>query len=288
MDAFRRIVHALRSSHRAAADLDLTGAQLFVLATLGAADEPMGIKDLAERTRTDQSTVSVVVGRLVDRGLVERARSTVDTRRVELSLTARGKMLQQKTPTTVAQQKLADALWRLSAADAATLARILKRIPGQLADWGGVGVDGSFLRARSRRRVRHVRWPTVTKRPPSCPSERIHPSWASHPSSGQLSAARSNNSPESVPSSASGYARTGSQPLQRIARRVSGKRSFLVKPANDIRARIAGHAEIRDSVRRLMARAASTAHPPLVERAFTRRAGQQLQHEIGSVRRSNG
>ena len=128
MDAFRRIVHALRSSHRAAADLNLTGAQLFVLATLGAAGEPMGVKELAERTRTDQSTVSVVVGRLVDRGLVHRARSTVDTRRVELSLTARGKTLQQKTPTTVAQQKLADALWHLSAADAETLSRILKGI----------------------------------------------------------------------------------------------------------------------------------------------------------------
>jgi DNA-binding MarR family transcriptional regulator len=128
MDAFRRIVQALRSSHRAAADLNLTGAQLFVLATLSAADEPMGVKELAERTRTDQSTVSVVAGRLVDRGLVERARSTEDTRRVELSLTARGRMLQRKTPTTVAQQKLADALWRLSAADAATLSRILTGI----------------------------------------------------------------------------------------------------------------------------------------------------------------
>jgi DNA-binding MarR family transcriptional regulator len=128
MDAFRRIVHALRSSHRAAADRNLTGAQLFVLSTLGAAGEPMGVKELAARTRTDQSTVSVVVGRLVERGLVDRARSTVDTRRVELSLTARGKMLQRKTPTTVAQQKLADALWHLSAADAATLSRILKGI----------------------------------------------------------------------------------------------------------------------------------------------------------------
>jgi DNA-binding MarR family transcriptional regulator len=128
MDAFRRIVHALRSSHRAAADLNLTGAQLFVLATLGAVGEPMGVKELAEQTRTDQSTVSVVAGRLVDRGLVKRARSRVDTRRVELSLTARGKMLQQKTPTTVAQQKLADALWQLSASDAGTLSRILKGV----------------------------------------------------------------------------------------------------------------------------------------------------------------
>ena len=34
MDSFRRIVQALRSSHRAASDVDLTGAQLFVLSTL--------------------------------------------------------------------------------------------------------------------------------------------------------------------------------------------------------------------------------------------------------------
>jgi DNA-binding MarR family transcriptional regulator len=60
MDSIRRIVHALRSSHRAAGDVQLTGAQLFVLATLGAANGPLGVKELAEETRTDQSTVSVV------------------------------------------------------------------------------------------------------------------------------------------------------------------------------------------------------------------------------------
>jgi DNA-binding MarR family transcriptional regulator len=128
MDSFRRIVHALRSSHRAAGDLDLTGAQLFVLATLGTAVGPLGVKELAERTRTDQSTVSVVVGRLVDRGLVKRVRATVDTRRVELSLTARGRALQRKTPATVAQEKLADALGQLASSDAATLSRLLKSI----------------------------------------------------------------------------------------------------------------------------------------------------------------
>lgn len=128
MDSFRRIVHALRSSHRAAGDVALTGAQLFVLTTLGAAKGPMGASELAERTRTDQSTVSVVVGRLVDRGLVHRGRSTVDTRRVELTLTARGKAVLRKTPTTVAQKKLADALEKLPAAEGAALAATLKTI----------------------------------------------------------------------------------------------------------------------------------------------------------------
>jgi len=128
MDSFRRIVHALRSSHRAAGDLDLTGAQLFVLAALGSAGGPIGVKELADKTRTDQSTVSAVVGRLVNRGLVKRVRSASDTRRVELSLTAYGRAALRKTPTTVAQSKLAEALERLSKADAATLKRTLKHI----------------------------------------------------------------------------------------------------------------------------------------------------------------
>lgn len=157
MDSFRRIVRALRSSHRAAADLELTGAQLFVLTTLGASDEPMGVKELAARTRTDQSTASVVAGRLVDRGLVKRVRSIVDTRRVELSLTARGRALQRKTPATVAQTRLADALGRLPASDAAALSRILEMVvemmgesdaPAPMLFDEGSADDSSGVRAR--------------------------------------------------------------------------------------------------------------------------------------------
>ncbi|MEO8036504.1 MAG: MarR family winged helix-turn-helix transcriptional regulator [Acidobacteriota bacterium] len=128
MDSFRRIVQALRSSHRVATNMKLTGAQLFVLTTLDAATEPIGVNELAEETRTDQSTVSVVVGRLVERRLVKRERSDMDSRRVELSLTARGRAMLRKTPATVAQQKLASALADLSAFDARNLSRLLKTI----------------------------------------------------------------------------------------------------------------------------------------------------------------
>jgi DNA-binding MarR family transcriptional regulator len=128
MDSFRRIVHALRSSHRAAGDVALTGAQLFVLTTLAAARKPLSVGDLAERTRTDQSTVSVVVGRLVDRGFVHRARSAADTRRVELTLTAAGRTVLRKTPATVAQQRLSVALEQLPSSEAAALSRTLKKI----------------------------------------------------------------------------------------------------------------------------------------------------------------
>lgn len=128
MDAVRRIVHALRSSHRAAAYLNLTGAQLFVINALHDARRPLSVTELAARTRTDPSTVSVVVTRLVKRGLVRRVRAADDSRRVELSLTRRGKALQRKAPTTHSQERLMEALDNLSPRDAATLQRLLSYI----------------------------------------------------------------------------------------------------------------------------------------------------------------
>jgi DNA-binding MarR family transcriptional regulator len=133
MDSVRRIVQALRSSHRAAGGMKLTGAQLFVIATLGDANGPLSVGELARRTRTDQSTVSVVVSRLVEKELVRRGTSSEDNRRVDLSLTPKGKALQKRAPVTVPQQRLAEALERLSARDAATLSRLLSAI---VADMG--------------------------------------------------------------------------------------------------------------------------------------------------------
>ncbi|HSP17407.1 MAG TPA: MarR family transcriptional regulator [Thermoanaerobaculia bacterium] len=125
MDSFRRIVQSLRSSHRAAGHLNLTGAQLFVIHALHDAGRPLSVSELAARTRTDPSTVSVVVGRLVRKGLVQSVRSTKDNRRAELSLTKKGEMLQRKAPATVAQEKLLQALEELNERDAAVLERLL-------------------------------------------------------------------------------------------------------------------------------------------------------------------
>ena len=129
MNHFRRIVRALRSSHRAAGHLNLTGAQLFVINVIGeAGGGPLSVNDVAKRTETDQSTVSVVTNRLVERGLLKRERSSDDSRRVELSLTADGRALQKKAPATVAQQRLTAALQDLSTSDAAELMRLLEQI----------------------------------------------------------------------------------------------------------------------------------------------------------------
>jgi DNA-binding MarR family transcriptional regulator len=105
LDHFRRIVRVLRESSRAAEQrFGLTGAQLFVLQAL--AQQPsQSLTDLATQTRTHQSTVSVVVSRLVERGLVARTAAADDARRLELTLTRAGRDLVRRSPHA-AQERL--------------------------------------------------------------------------------------------------------------------------------------------------------------------------------------
>ena len=90
MDNLRRVVRALSASARSVSARGVSGAQLFVLRQIAAAPS-LSLRELADRTLTGQSTVSEVVTRLVERGLVERIASETDARRAELTLTARGR-----------------------------------------------------------------------------------------------------------------------------------------------------------------------------------------------------
>jgi DNA-binding MarR family transcriptional regulator len=98
LDAIRRLVRHLRIADRAAqTELGISGAQLFVLIELGKTGS-LSLNDLAARTRTDQSSVSVVVSRLVDAGLVTRERDARDARRLVLNLTKNGRAVLQRSP----------------------------------------------------------------------------------------------------------------------------------------------------------------------------------------------
>src|SRR3954471_3376937 len=113
LDSIRRLVRMLRVSDRQAqAELGISGAQLFVLTELGRTPS-LSLNDLAARTLTDQSSVSVVVTRLVDAGLITRDRDTRDARRLVLNLTRSGRALLQKAPP-VAQERLLAVFDRLS------------------------------------------------------------------------------------------------------------------------------------------------------------------------------
>src|ERR1700710_363682 len=116
LNALRRIVRSLRVSSRTAEQrVGLSGAQLFVLQCL-ARQSPCSVNELAARTATDQSSVSVVVSRLVARGHVRRAPSKLDRRRVELTLTPSGRALLAAAPEA-AQGRLLGALTQLPKAD---------------------------------------------------------------------------------------------------------------------------------------------------------------------------
>jgi MarR family transcriptional regulator, lower aerobic nicotinate degradation pathway regulator len=115
MDSLRSLVRALRTSaHAVERGTGITGAQLFVLRRL--ADSPAAsMNELAERTSTHQSSVSVVVTRLAERGLVERVPAAVDARRVGIRITPAGEALLGGAPGT-AQERLVETLRRMPAA----------------------------------------------------------------------------------------------------------------------------------------------------------------------------
>ena len=124
LDAIRRIVQALRESSRAAEKrVGLSSAQLFVLQTLAESPD-LSLNELAERTRTHQSSVSAVVARLTQARLVERATSSGDARRAELRLSARGRARLVRAPRA-AQERLIATVDAMPPADRARLARML-------------------------------------------------------------------------------------------------------------------------------------------------------------------
>lgn len=127
LDDLRLVVRALRESSREAERrLGVSGAQLFVLRSL-ADGRALSLNDLATRTRTrtHQSTVSVVVKRLVESGLLTRETSELDARRVEIRLTRRGRALLDRAPLA-AQDKLIAGIERLPRKDRQVLAGSLR------------------------------------------------------------------------------------------------------------------------------------------------------------------
>jgi DNA-binding MarR family transcriptional regulator len=126
MNAVRGIVRALRINTRSIElEMGISLAQLFVLQQL--AERPAeSLNELADRTATHQSSVSVVVRRLVERGYVARSSAAADRRRIEIEVTPEGKALLARAPVTV-QTQLMDAVRRMGPDDAARLADLLDR-----------------------------------------------------------------------------------------------------------------------------------------------------------------
>jgi MarR family transcriptional regulator, lower aerobic nicotinate degradation pathway regulator len=127
LDSIRRIVRLLREGSRISEkSVGLSGAQLFVLQKLDP-KEPLSLTELAARTLTHQSSVSVVVSRLVERGLVLRRPAAGDARRLELLPTRRGLLLRERAPGA-AQDRLIAALSAMTAREQRALADNLEAL----------------------------------------------------------------------------------------------------------------------------------------------------------------
>jgi len=140
-DALRRIVRYLRIADREIEQAcGLSVAQLFVLRALS--DTPaQSLADLAQRTLTDQSSVSTVVARLVERKLIDRKPSRVDRRRAELSLTPAGRRVVLTAPL-VPQARMIATIDEMTSDRRAELARSLE---GLAAAIGANAVSPAML-----------------------------------------------------------------------------------------------------------------------------------------------
>ncbi|HEY7513753.1 MAG TPA: MarR family winged helix-turn-helix transcriptional regulator, partial [Vicinamibacteria bacterium] len=126
-NAVRRLVRALRLGNlQAERRVGISAAQLFVLQRIGRG-RVLSLNEVAARTATDQSSVSVVVGRLVRRGLLSRRRSVEDGRRLEIAATPRGRRLLERAPGVV-QHDLVRGIQGLPSRDRRQLGRLLHRL----------------------------------------------------------------------------------------------------------------------------------------------------------------
>lgn len=125
MDCIRHIFKALRvASSHFEKEVGLSAAQIFVLKKVKE-ESGLSINDLAERTTTHQSSVSVVVKKLEDRGLVKRSTSKEDSRRVMVFLTPEGEKKLSVMPRMV-QEQMIDALQSMSPEKTALLSQLMR------------------------------------------------------------------------------------------------------------------------------------------------------------------
>jgi len=104
MDSLRSIVRAIGGLSRTPSKSGISGAQLFALRQIS--ETPgLSLGELATRTLARQSSVSELVARLAERGMIHRAPGESDARQVHLTLTAKGRRAIAES-TATAQERL--------------------------------------------------------------------------------------------------------------------------------------------------------------------------------------
>lgn len=131
VDYLRAIARELRSGGRQVEGAGVTSAQLDVLRALQPGPA-YSINDLAARTFTHQSSVSTIVGRLADEGLVSRISSKTDARRTSISLTNAGRAMLRRSSDS-SEQRLLSAMKGLSRNELSEVAGCLEKLSSILA-----------------------------------------------------------------------------------------------------------------------------------------------------------
>jgi DNA-binding MarR family transcriptional regulator len=140
MDSIRRLVRLLRVfDTEAQKTAGLSAAQVFVLRQLRDGKEA-SINELARRTCTDQSSVSVVAAKLASAGLICRQVSRMDRRSALVSITPRGAAALKMAPPA-AQERVIGALGRMGPESRRELAVLL----GELIRKTGIHRGGAEM-----------------------------------------------------------------------------------------------------------------------------------------------
>lgn len=128
---FRLIFGAVRQHFREAEEhCGFSGSQVWILREAGQAPG-MGVTALAQRLGIHQSTCSILVEKLVSRGLLTKQRSQADQRRVGLYLTVPGEAVLDRHPGP-AEGLLPEALNALPVVALKTLSASLNELIGKL------------------------------------------------------------------------------------------------------------------------------------------------------------
>jgi DNA-binding MarR family transcriptional regulator len=154
VNGLRRLFKAIQEySKRIFRKTGLSGPQVWAL-TILAAEPGLSQGELAERLYAHPSTVSGIVERLQQRGVIDRIPNPEDRRGIRLSLTPLGRRVLKKSPPPV-QIGLRRALEGLPTAQLRRFRRVLQSVVQQTA---AAGMDAPFFdvelvdtRMRSRR-----------------------------------------------------------------------------------------------------------------------------------------
>ena len=117
-------------SKRMLSSIGVTGPQRTVIRLIGR-HPGLTPSELAERAHQDRSTLSVILRRVEENGLVARTGDTVDMRRVHLSLTASGRRIDGQHEGTV-EEAVRNVLERLGPKQAATAMSALRALAEEL------------------------------------------------------------------------------------------------------------------------------------------------------------